>query len=191
VRGTATVARVSEPTTDAAILDRIRSTPAIAKLLTDFDFDIDRVANGPVEAVHLASGEPLEMVAGDAAGGAFMLVGSGDERPVLYVGSEGEGGLIATSLRNALALIASVSSVHDATARSWGDDGGAGLRSWLAEADDDLRDDWTDLDADRRRLRAALDLPAADGLLEVLHQVAADEAYRPISDAGDRYESML
>ncbi|MDQ7909188.1 hypothetical protein RB614_32170 [Phytohabitans sp. ZYX-F-186] len=183
---------MSEPfTTDAAILDRIRSTPSIAKLLTDFDFDIERVANGPVEEVHLASGEPLEMVAGDASGGAFMLVGGGDERPVVYVGSEGEGGLIATSLRDALALIGSVSSIHDATARPLGDDGGAALRSWLAEADEEVREDWPDLDANRVRLREALDLPAADGLLEALHRLAADEAYRPISEAGDRYQSML
>jgi hypothetical protein len=35
-------------------------------------------------------------------------------------------------------------------------------------------------------LRAALDLPPADGLLEGLHAAAADEAYRPVS-----YESML
>ncbi|MFD0747952.1 hypothetical protein ACFQ1L_43885 [Phytohabitans flavus] len=183
---------MSEPlTTDAAILARIRSTPTIAKLLTDFDFDIDRVANGPVEPVHLASGEPLEMIAGDASGGAFMLVGSGDERPVVYAGSEGEGGLIATSLRNALALVGSVSSIHDATARPLGDDGGADLHAWLAEADDEIREDWPDLDADRQRLREALDLPAADGLLEALHRLAADEAYRPISEAGDRYDSML
>jgi hypothetical protein len=177
--------------TDAALLERVRNTPSIAKLLTDFDFDIDRVANGPAEPVHLAGGEPLEMVAGDASGGAFMLVGSGDQRPVLYVGSEGEGGLIATSLRDALALIASVSSIHDATTTDWDEDGGAAVLSTLAEADQELREEWPELDADRQRLREALDLPAGDGLVETLHRLAADETYRPISDAGDRYDSML
>ncbi|GAA4470044.1 hypothetical protein [Phytohabitans houttuyneae] len=72
-----------------------------------------------------------------------------------------------------------------------GDDGGAALRALLAEADDELREDWPDLDADRERLRAALDLPPADGLVEALHRLAAGEAFRPIRDAGDRYESML
>jgi hypothetical protein len=177
--------------TDAALLERVRSTPAIAKLLTDFDFDVARVAGGPAEPIHLASGEPLEMVAGDASGGAFMLVGSGDQRPVLYAGSEGEGGLIATSLRDALALIASVSSIHDATAGRWDDDGGAAVLAMLAEADEELREDWPDLDEDRQRLREALALPAGDGLVEALHRLAADETYRPISDAGDRYDSML
>lgn len=177
--------------TDAALLARVHSTPAIAKLLTDFDFDIDRVANGPAEPVRLAGGEPLEMVAGDASGGAFLLVGTGDARPVLYAGSEGEGGLIATSLRDALGLIASVSSIHDAATVPWDEDGGAALRAYLAKADEELREDWPELDADRRRLRELLDLPAGAHLVETFQRVAADEAYRPISDAGNRYESML
>ncbi|MEJ3750504.1 hypothetical protein WEI85_45510 [Actinomycetes bacterium KLBMP 9797] len=181
---------MSEPMSDVALLERVRSTPWLAKLLTDFDFDIDRVANGPAEPVHLASGEPLEMVAGDASGGAFLLVGSGEVRPVLYAGSEGEGGLIATSLRDALALIAGVSTIHDAFAAPWGDDGTA-VRSSLAEADRELREEWPELDEDRRRLREALDLPAVHGPLERLHELAADERYRPISDAGDHYEPML
>jgi hypothetical protein len=141
--------------------------------------------------VHLASGERLEMIAGDAAGGAFMLAGTGEQRPVVYVGSEGEGGLIAKGLREALALVVGLSSLHDATAVRLNDDGGARLRASLADADDEIRQDWPELDADRARLREALDLPLADGLLDALHVAAADGEYRPVSDRGDRYESML
>jgi hypothetical protein len=176
---------------DTDLLDLIRNTPPLAELLRQFDFDVARTVNGPPEPVHLAGGQPLEMVAGDAAGGAYLLIGTGPERPVLYVGSEGEGGLVATSLRDALALIAGLPSLHDATAQPFGDDGGAALRASLAECDEEIREDWPELDADRRRLREALDLPPADGLLEALHRAAADEEYRPVSDAGDRYESML
>ncbi|MFL6074263.1 MAG: hypothetical protein ACJ73S_12770 [Mycobacteriales bacterium] len=176
---------------DTDLLDRIRTTPALAELLRQFDFDIARVANGPAEPIHLAGGQPLEMVAGDASGGAYMLVGAGDDRPVLYASSEGQGGLIATSLRDALTLIAGLPSLHDAMTQPFGDDGGAALRASLAECDEELREDWPELDEDRRRLREGLDLPPVDGLLEALHRAAADEDYRPISDAGDRYESML
>ncbi|MGW0436549.1 hypothetical protein ACWDV4_28875 [Micromonospora sp. NPDC003197] len=76
---------------DRVLLDQIRATPWIAALLVRFDFDVSRGAYGPVEPVHLSGGESLEMIAGDASGGAFMLVGSGSQRPVVYVGSEGEG----------------------------------------------------------------------------------------------------
>ncbi|MFE9689869.1 hypothetical protein [Micromonospora sp. NPDC005806] len=175
---------------DSALLEQIRRTRWIADLLAWFDFDILRAANGPVEPVHLASGETLEMIAGDASGGAFLLVGTGSRRPVVYAGSEGQGGLIATCLRDALALVVDLSSIHDATARPYGENGEQ-LRRWLAEADGSIRADRPRLDADRQRLREALDLPSADGLLEALHRAAADEDYRPIADDGEPYESML
>jgi hypothetical protein len=178
---------------DDELLATIAGTPWIARMLTEFDFDVARTADGPVEAVHLPDGTALEMVAGDAAGGAFMLAGtdSGTGRAVVYAGSEGEGGLIATGLRDALALVVGLPSIHDALAVPFGADGGAKLRAHLAAADAEIREDRPALDDDRARLRAALDLPAADGLLESLHAAAGDERYRPVSDAGDRYESML
>jgi hypothetical protein len=177
---------------DETLLALIRDDPEIAALLVKFDFDIARVADGPAEPVHLAGGVPLTMIAGDAAGGAFLLAGTdGEQWPVVYAGSEGEGGLIATRLRDALALVVGLSSLHDALAMPLGDDGGARLRASLAQADDEIREDWPDLDDDRARLTAALELPPADGLLDALHTAAADEDYRPVSDRGDTYESML
>ena len=176
---------------DLDLLDLIRATGWIADLLAEFDFDIARVVNGPPEPVRLPGGEPLEMVAGDAAGGAFLLVGAGRNRPVLYVGSEGEGGLVATNLRDALALVVGLPSLHDATAIPFDEDAGAPLRTWLAAADKEIRQEWSTLDDDRARLREALDLPAASGLLAALQAAAADERYRPVSEHGDRYESML
>jgi hypothetical protein len=63
---------------------------------------------------------------------------------------------------------------------------GSELREWLAWADDDIRADWPQLDAEWKRL----DLTSADDLLGAPHTAAADERYRPISDAGDTYSSM-
>lgn len=177
---------------DEDLLGLIRDTPWIAELLDRFDFDLDRVVNGPPEPVQLPGGVPLEMVAGDASGGAYLLAGAaGANRPVVYVSSEGQGGLIAADLRTALALVVGLSSIHDAFSVPVDADGGRALRTWLARTDDEVREDLPELDTDRARLREALDLPAADGLLEALHAAAADEAYRPVSEAGDEYESML
>jgi len=177
---------------DDDLLRQIRETRWIADLLVDFDFDLGRVANGPAESVHLAEGGALEMIAGDAAGGAFMLAGAVDgRRPVVYAGSEGSGGLIAAGLREALALVVGLSSIHDATTVPIDGDGGRRLRELLAETDTEIREDWPSLDADRARLREALQLGEADALLESLHTAAADDRYRPVSDRGDVYESML
>lgn len=177
--------------TDEELLARIRGTSWIAELLVLFDFDIARVAEGPVEEVRLDTGEPLEMVAGDGTGGAFMLVGEGPTRPVVYVGSEGEGGLIATSFADALAMIVGLSNIHDATAMPLDLDGGVALREWLVKADDELREYWPTLDEDRARAREVLGLRADGALLEELHAAAADERYRPVSEHGDRYDSLL
>ena len=177
---------------DDDLLRRIRETRWIADLLVDFDFDLDRAANGPVEPVHLPDGGALEMIAGDAAGGAFLLAEPVEgRRPVVYAGSEGSGGLIAAGLREALALVVGLSSIHDATTVRMDGDEGQQLRELLAQADAEIRDDWPNLDADRARLREALDLPEADDLLEPLHTAAANDKYRPVSDRGDTYDSML
>lgn len=168
----------------ADLLAQIRVTPWVADLLaTHFGFDVKRT--DPVEQVHLAGGEPLTPIAGDGAGGTFLLTPSG---AVVYAGSEGEGGLIARDLRDALALVVGLPSLHDALARPLGDD----LRAWLADADEEMREDyaqrgpeWPGLDQARSRIRQQLDLPPADDdLLAGLHAAAVDDAYRPVSEHG-------
>lgn len=171
------------------LLARIRATPWLAELLAaGFDFDVTRV--DPVEQVWLANGESLTPVAGDAGGGTFLLTSAG---AVVYAGSEGEGGLIAADLREALALVVGLPSLHDALARPLDDD----LRDRLDRIDEEIRQDdvlrgpdWPGLDEARARIRGALELPEADGLLDRLHEAAADEFYRPISEHGP-YEPML
>ncbi|WP_329102029.1 hypothetical protein OG792_22700 [Micromonospora sp. NBC_01699] len=173
-------------------LTLINTTPWLADLLASLcDLDFSRTKEGPIEPIRLADGEPLEMFAGDASGGAFLFAGrGGEERPVVYAGSEGEGALVAIGLADALAVAVELPSLHDALAVPYGEDGGAALRAWLDRADQEIRDDQPDLDALRGRLREALHLPPADGLLERLHAAAADHTYLPVGEHG-RYEPML
>jgi hypothetical protein len=42
------------------LLSTIATTPWLNAALTDFDFEIDRTANGPAEPVHLADGRTLD-----------------------------------------------------------------------------------------------------------------------------------
>lgn len=177
--------------TDQDLLATIHGTPWIRQLLADFDFDVARAADGPVEPIRLPGGDAVQVIAGDAAGGFFFLAGDGDARPVVYAGSEGEGGLVATSLRDALTLVAGVSSLHDAAALSADEDGGQALRAFLAQADDDLREYHPALDEDRDRLRAALGLPPVDDrTLRSFQAAAADAGYRPLNEQGDRFQPM-
>ncbi|WP_433652069.1 hypothetical protein ACQP2C_06250 [Micromonospora zamorensis] len=183
---------MQDAVTDHELLDIIHGTPWIADLLTLFDFEVARAADGPIEPVTLPGGEPLATIASDGSGGSFLLVGAGAVRSVLYVGSEGEGGLVATNLRDALTLIVGVSSLHDATAFPVDEDDRRILGDFLARASDEIRREWPELDDDRSRLREALRLPPVDdALLRSLHAAAADIRYRPTNERGDRFRPML
>ncbi|GGN86821.1 hypothetical protein GCM10011579_079040 [Streptomyces albiflavescens] len=87
------------------LLDLIQNTPDVHGLLrTSFEFDIEQKQRG--EGLRLASGSPLETIAGDFAGGAYFLCTEiGGRRPVIFGNSEGEGGLIADDLADALEII--------------------------------------------------------------------------------------
>ena len=93
----------------AAMLDRLRKNARAAALLADvFDFDIARL--DPVEPVRLGSDGELRAVAGDASGGTFFVC---DDGPVLYAGSEGSAGIVATDPDAVVRLVVGVPTWHD------------------------------------------------------------------------------
>ncbi|WP_406381648.1 hypothetical protein OHU25_02585 [Streptomyces sp. NBC_00117] len=87
------------------LLGLIKNIPEIDLLLrSSFGFDIWRTHYG--DGLRLASGSPLEPIAGESAGGAYFLCAEQDgRRPVVFASSEGEGGLIADDLADALEII--------------------------------------------------------------------------------------
>nr|MDT0521824.1 hypothetical protein [Streptomyces sp. DSM 41633] len=92
------------PSSDS-LLDLIQTTPEIDLLLrSSFGFDIHRKRNG--DGLRLASGAPLEVIAGEFAGGAYFLCAEENgRRPVVFASSEGEGGLLADDLADALEIM--------------------------------------------------------------------------------------
>lgn len=84
----------------------------LRELLAFFGFDVDRAK--AEDGASIASGLPLEPVAGDFAGGQFYLCGEvGSERPVLYASSEGQAGLVANNLCEAVELVVGLPHWHD------------------------------------------------------------------------------
>ncbi|MCK8431962.1 hypothetical protein G3I77_02655 [Streptomyces sp. D2-8] len=92
-------------TSNDQLLGLISETPEIQGLLrSSFSFDVGRKWCG--DGLGLASGASLEPIAGEFAGGAYLLCVEGDRRrPVVFASSEGEGGLIADNLADALEII--------------------------------------------------------------------------------------
>ncbi|MET8827969.1 hypothetical protein ABZX40_18695 [Streptomyces sp. NPDC004610] len=170
--------------TDSA-LQLLRQHPRLAGLAAfPFAFDLDRAAQDPGGPVRLASGAPLEAIAGDDSGGTYFRCADGS---VLYASADGTAGVIGSSVSEALEVVvglpgwaaygdpgpgADAAEVLDARAPT-----GTGSRAH--EALDETRSEHAldaarsehALDAARSELRAGLGMPARSPaeLLALLH----------------------
>ncbi|MBV2365944.1 hypothetical protein [Streptomonospora nanhaiensis] len=141
-----------------SLLQRIRGDRELAGLLVHpFDFDLDR-PYWVGEDEELRSGARKEAVAGRASGAGYFLCGEGgEERPVLYLSSDGVTSLVADSLADLLTLVVAAPWWPDCLGR-WRE-GAAGMRAahalLRAEA---VADEVPDLADHQERVAAALDL---------------------------------
>lgn len=137
------------------VLRLLRQDPRLAELAAfPFAFDLSRA--GHVEDVRLASGGPLEPIAGDDSGGTYFVCGDGS---VLYADSEGSAGIIGDSVDEALEILVGLPGWHDYVGLS-PTDGEARILAEIADTEGDFREDCVpDLDLRRAGLRAALGLP--------------------------------
>jgi hypothetical protein len=119
-----------------------------------FGFDLDRAAQGHVEPVRTASGDPLEAVAGDDSGGTYFACADGS---MLYASSEGTAGLIGSSVDEALEILIGLPGWRDCVDLS-PRDGEERILGRVAEIEDGIRASHG-IDDERAELRAALGLP--------------------------------
>ncbi|MEV6109592.1 hypothetical protein AB0M28_33530 [Streptomyces sp. NPDC051940] len=134
-------------------LDILRGDPELAGLAAfPFDFDLRRAEHG--EAVRLASGAPLQPVAGDDTGGTFFVCDGG---PVLYASSEGQAALIGMSVDEALEIVIGLPAWRDLVDVT-PDLPEAEIIAAVTEAEDEHRAYVPGLDAHRTALLAALGL---------------------------------
>ncbi|WP_225849942.1 hypothetical protein [Streptomyces sp. HPF1205] len=133
----------------------LRRDRRLAELAANpFGFDLDRAAHGHVEEVRLASGGPLEIVAGDDTGGSYFVCADGS---VLYADSEGSAGIIGSGVDEALELVIGLPGWRDCTHLS-PDDDEEKILAWVAESEDEMRE-YYGIDEERAELRAALGFP--------------------------------
>lgn len=138
--------------TDRA-LRLLRENPRLAELAAfPFSFDLDRAEHA--EDVRLASGGPLEPIAGDDTGGTYFVCGDGS---VLYADSEGSAGVIGDSVDEALEVLVGLPGWHDHL-RLTPADGEERILAAVAETEDGIRESYG-IDAERSELRAGLGLP--------------------------------
>lgn len=140
------------------LLQRINEDQEISTLLADaFEFDVRRKLGG--ESPGLASGLPLEGIAGDFTGGMFYLCGAvGTPRPVLYASSEGDAGIIATDLLEALVLVVGFPYWRDSLKYSAGGDLGA-METAMASLCRDMIADRPAIGVEQSRVAESLGVP--------------------------------
>jgi hypothetical protein len=172
------------------LLDLIQATPEIDLLLrSSFGFDVHRKHNG--DGLKLASGAPLEGIAGESAGGAYFVCAERNgRRPVVFASSEGEGGLLADDLTDALEIIIGL-EWRDCLSFSGG--GGVEVMQISAQNLERSRDKCNpDIDNEAARVAAALSLrivPASELVIRL--QAAASKTepdYVVTDDDGQAFD---
>jgi hypothetical protein len=170
------------------LLQRIGEDQEISMLLADaFEFDVRRKTGG--ESPRLDSGLPIEGIAGDFTGGTFYLCGDvGSPRPVLYASSEGDAGIIATDLREALVLVVGFPYWRDSLKYSAGGDLGA-MESATAFLCRDMMADRPAIVAEQSRVAESLCVPLETPSVLVARLHAAVKSAGPdfafIDDTGE------
>ncbi|WP_405589080.1 hypothetical protein [Streptomyces sp. NBC_01190] len=174
-----------ETDTDS-LLGRLLGIPEAEEFLAwPGDFEPSRAGHG--EEIRLRSGAPLQAIAGDSGGGTYYQVGvgHGTDRPVLYASSEGEGGLIAESLPEALELLIGLPYWQDCL---------PGRDFPLVELEAEYRSTFPDLDRRRDRVAELLGLgrPAAPALVERLHTSVGRSfpEYLPVAASGEPFTPL-
>ncbi len=149
------------------------------------EFDVVEKSYHLASLVRLASGAELDLVAGDAAGGVFFLVGAGEQRPLLHATSEGSAGLIGQDLATALATMIAVPNWRDLVGFSGGGDLDQMRRAQHFLQENLLRD-FPNLDTTQARLVEALGLALPENPVATLQAaVAATEPRYILVDADD------
>lgn len=176
------------------IPEQLRASPRVIELLaTVADFDLD--AHGEEPWFRLANDQVYEVIGADTAGNLFALVGDSkfsQDRSLLYVCHEGQAGLIATSLEEAVRLFIAAPYWRDLLKFS-----GGGQLSHMAQAqallEADLHVDEPEIDSVRQELEGLLRVERQSDPVRAIWQnvTAGERTTRVTSDDGEPFDSLF
>jgi len=167
---------------DRSILDRIRKSESVQELLWDLcEFEVVE-ETGLYDWFAEECAEPLEIFARDGDGGffAWRQQSSEGEPKLLYVTSEGSAGAIGMDLQEALQMMIALPYWRDCLKFSGG--GSFDEMKRAAESfEEELRDEWPNIQSLRKKLFKALSIPAPNEPLEKLHSRVTRYSDRELS----------
>ena len=177
----------------ADLLRRISENTDLSAFLAEIpEFDVNR--REPGDQPQLTSGSALHMIAGDFTGGAFYLCGDeASAQPVVYASSEGEAGVIAPSLAEALELLIGLPYWRDCL--TYSSNGNLDtMQSAAALLQQDLSEDRPEADAAQSHAAQLIGLtrrPVPELVRRLHTAVSSAEPEFAFSDATGDYGSLF
>lgn len=176
-----------------ALLQTIASSPRMSEIMAwPLDFDVTSQIDDNWFQVQPNVGK--QAIAQDGTGGIFTLLGddTGENRPVLYVSSEGQAGVIADTLAQALQLIIALPHWQDCIKFS----GGGNLEQMqrvVPYSEREIREDEPEIDNLREELFNGLNLAKPVNPVEKLHRCLHDNSarFQVFSDDGSEFEGLF
>jgi hypothetical protein len=161
--------------TEAARLNILRTESSLRPLLErNFDFS-PRPAQAKSSLFHLADDASFELIGSDASGGEFVLCASGQlpRRPLLFVSSEGQAGVIGRNLEEGLSTIIAIPFWMDCLKFS----GGGQLvemRRVIPLSEAEMLEDSPRFDSSRQVLKTRLELQPLIDPVQTLHKAVTE-----------------
>jgi hypothetical protein len=175
------------------LLEKIIASPRLLELF-GWPWDFDVTAPGDASWFKVKPQRSLQVIAQDGTGGVYALWGDelGEGCPVLFVSSEGQAGVIAATLREALQMMIALPYWRDCLKFS-----GGGSRYEMQQAsvclEKEICADEPDIDGYRQELLAGLGLERSCGPLDRLHDslTAFRQALTVAANDGSEFDSLF
>lgn len=167
-------------------VEMLRSDPQVCE---DLVWACDVELCVPAEEDHwfiLASNFPYRIFAHDASGGHFALCGEVEPKPVIFVSSEGQGGIIASHLQEAIQLVTTLPMWQDCLKFS----GGGRLEEMqrvVPLALEEMREEEPNIEPICKRIMKALSLDPLPDPVGILHAsvTVLSEQYKALGPDGE------
>ncbi len=175
------------------LLGKVFASARLSELMAwPLDFDVMSQLND--SWFQLSPDVDRQAIAQDGTGGVFALygAGTGENRPLLFASSEGQAGLIATTLAEALQLMVALPNWRDCLKFS----GGGNLeemRRVVPYLEREMREDEPDIDELRKELFNGLDLAEPVNAIEKLHTCLSSNSsrFQVLSGDGSQFVSLF
>ncbi|MBM7662809.1 hypothetical protein JOC85_003620 [Bacillus mesophilus] len=173
---------------------KIYEDPEITQVLTDyFDFELLAVPSYNTESYFFKVDDTAKVIAQDASGGTFAMVGNGVENslPIIYINSEGQAGKVGSNFREFISLMISCPNWKDLLKFS-GNGQIAEMVKALPFLKGEMLEDYPEIEDVKESLKSELSIEIIEEPANALYMTIISKPKMIISsNDGDELESLF